>query len=57
MKKYKRKPWTEAERKVLTTNYYHMDIDILAEILEDRTATAIRSQVWYLKKRGVRFAQ
>ena len=57
MKKYKKKPWTEAERKLLTTNYHYMDIDTLVEILKDRTATAIRSQVWYLKKRGVRFTQ
>ena len=55
MKKYRKKPWSEAERKILLTNYNYMDKDKLAEFLPGRTATAITSQAWYLRKRGIRF--
>jgi len=55
MKKYKKKPWTNAERKVLLTKYKYIDIDQLAEYLPGRSITAIRSQAWYLRKRGLNF--
>jgi hypothetical protein len=55
MKKYKRKPWTEAERKVLTTNYKTMDIEDLTFLLPERTVQAIRNQAAYLRKKGIRF--
>lgn len=55
MKKYKRKPWTEAERRVLTKNYYNLEIELLQEVLEGRSVGAIRSQVFYLRKRGIKF--
>jgi|TARA_R110001606_G_C15292589_1_gene641730 hypothetical protein len=55
MKKYRKKPWSEAERKLLLTNYNYMDVNKLAEFLPGRTTTAITSQAWYLRKRGLRF--
>ena len=55
MKKYRKKPWSEAERKLLLTNYNYMDVNKLAEFLPGRTTTAITSQAWYLRKRGIRF--
>lgn len=55
MKKYKRKPWTEAERKVLTSNYKTMDIEDLTFLLPERTVQAIRNQAAYLRKKGIRF--
>jgi hypothetical protein len=55
MKKYKRKPWSEAERRVLTTNYQTMDIKELTFLLPDRTVQAIRNQAAYLRKKGIRF--
>jgi len=55
MKKYKKKPWTEAERKILRAYYYHAHIDEILYMIPDRSETAIRNQVSYLRKRGVRF--
>jgi hypothetical protein len=55
MKKYKKKPWTEAERKVLLTNYNHMDGTKLADSLPGRSPTAITSQAWQLRKKGLIF--
>ena len=55
MKKYKKKPWTYAERTVLLTHYNYMDTSKLAEFLPGRTTTAIRSQAWYLRKQGILF--
>jgi hypothetical protein len=55
MKKYKKKPWSELERRTLREYYYHISIDELMEMIPDRSERAIRNQVLYLKKRGVRF--
>ena len=55
MKKYKKKPWTEAERKVLLTNYNYVDMNKLTEYLPGRTTTAITSKAWYLRKQGILF--
>jgi len=55
MKKYKRKPWTDTERKTLAKYYYHACIDEVCNMLPERTEQAIRNQVSYLRKRGYRF--
>jgi|TARA_B110000483_G_C17871367_1_gene418109 hypothetical protein len=55
MKKYKKKPWTNAERKLLLTNYNYVDREKLAEWLPGRSLTAITSQAWQLRKRGLNF--
>lgn len=55
MKKYKRKPWTEAERKMLLDNYNRMDIYELEQHLPERSHTAIVNQAWQLRKKGIRF--
>lgn len=55
MKKYKKKPWSDAERKVLLTNYNYVDKEKLAEYLPGRSPTAITSQAWQLRNRGLIF--
>jgi hypothetical protein len=55
MKKYKKKPWTEQERKNLKQYYFHASIEEVMDMIPDRSETAIRNQVSYLRKRGVRF--
>jgi hypothetical protein len=55
MKKYKRKPWTDTERKTLAQYYYHACIEEVCTLLPDRSEQAIRNQVAYLRKRGYRF--
>jgi|TARA_B110000977_G_C11076299_1_gene491319 hypothetical protein len=55
MKKYKRKPWTDTERKTLAENYLSIDIELMMHLLPERSQQAIRNQVSYLKKRGYRF--
>jgi hypothetical protein len=55
MKKYKRKPWTDEERKTLAAHYFYQDIDTMMYMLPDRTEQSIRNQVAYLRKRGYRF--
>lgn len=55
MKKYKRKPWSEKERKTLSQFYFHASIDEMCGLLPDRSEQAIRNQVAYLRKRGYRF--
>jgi hypothetical protein len=55
MKKYKRKPWTDEERKTLAAHYFHQDIESMMYMLPDRTEQSIRNQVAYLRKRGYRF--
>ena len=55
MKKYKRKPWTDEERKILATHYFKQDIQAMMYMLPDRTEQSIRNQVAYLRKRGYRF--
>jgi hypothetical protein len=55
MKKYKKKPWTEAERKILLTNYNYVDNLKLVEWLPGRSPTAITSQAWQLRKKGLIF--
>jgi hypothetical protein len=55
MKKYKRKPWTDEERKTLAAHYFYQDIESMMYMLPDRTEQSIRNQVAYLRKRGYRF--
>jgi hypothetical protein len=55
MKKYKRKPWTDEERKTLAAHYFYQDIEAMMYMLPDRTEQSIRNQVAYLRKRGYRF--
>jgi hypothetical protein len=55
MKKYKKKPWTEAERNTLKAYYFNASIDEVMDMIPDRTERSIRNQVSYLRKRGVRF--
>ena len=55
MKKYKKKPWTDEERKALLTYYNYMNTNEMAEHLPGRSPTAIVSQAWYLRKKGIRF--
>jgi len=57
MKKYKKKPWTDVERKMLAAHYFVQDIEAMMNMLPERTEQAIRNQVAYLRKRGVRFKQ
>jgi hypothetical protein len=55
MKKYKRKPWSDKERKTLSQFYFHASINEMCGLLPDRSEQAIRNQVAYLRKRGYRF--
>ena len=55
MKKYKKKPWTMHERRVLSENYFILNLEDLMYLLPDRSEQAIRNQVNYLRKRGYRF--
>jgi hypothetical protein len=55
MKKYKRKPWTDEERKTLAAHYFYQDIESMLYMLPGRTEQSIRNQVAYLRKRGYRF--
>jgi hypothetical protein len=55
MKKYKKKPWSEAERNTLKQYYYHASIDEVMYMIPERSETAIRNQVAYLRKRSIRF--
>ena len=55
MKKYQKKPWSQSERKILSLYYFHASIDEVMGMIPDRTETAIRNQVAYLRKRGIRF--
>jgi hypothetical protein len=55
MKKYKRKPWTDEERKILAAYYFFQDIESMLYMLPGRTEQSIRNQVAYLRKRGSRF--
>jgi hypothetical protein len=57
MKKYKRKPWTDTERKILAAYYFSQDINEMMHMLPDRSEQSIRNQVAYLRKRGYRFKQ
>tara|TARA_R110000822_G_scaffold118371_1_gene251100 strand:- start:1511 stop:1684 length:174 start_codon:yes stop_codon:yes gene_type:complete len=57
MKKYKKKPWTDVERKTLAAHYFSQDIEDMMGMLPERTEQAIRNQVAYLRKRGIRFKQ
>jgi len=55
MKKYKKRPWTTDERRILASQYYHLDIESMAMLLPGRTIQSIRNQVSYIRKRGYRF--
>jgi hypothetical protein len=57
MKNYKRKPWTDTERKILAAYYFSQDINEMMHMLPDRSEQSIRNQVAYLRKRGYRFKQ
>ena len=48
------KRWTDKERAYLKENYNELPMNIIVEHLE-RTATSIRSQIDYLRKRGWTF--
>ena len=55
MKKYKKRPWTTDERRILASHYYHLDVEEIARLLPGRTVQSIRNQVSYIRKRGYRF--
>lgn len=55
MKKYKKRPWTTDERRILASHYYQLDIDSVVKMLPGRTVQSIRNQVSYIRKRGYRF--
>ena len=55
MKKYKKRPWTTDERRVLASHYYNLEIEDVARLLPGRTEQSIRNQVSYIRKRGYRF--
>ena len=55
MKKYKKRPWTTDERRILASHYYHLDVEEMARLLPGRTVQSIRNQVSYIRKRGYRF--
>lgn len=55
MKKYKKKPWTVDERRILASNYFFLKIEDVMHMLPERTEQSIRNQVAYLRKRGYRF--
>ena len=57
MKKYKKQPWTVNERKILSENYFILNLEDLVYLLPNRTEQAIRNQVTYLRKRGYRFSK
>ena len=48
------KRWTDKERQFLKTNYNSLPMNIIVGQL-GRTATSIRSQIDYLRKRGWTF--
>lgn len=54
MKNYKRKPWTDDERKILAEYYTQLNIEDLMYLLPGRSEQAVRNQVAYLRKRGYR---
>jgi hypothetical protein len=55
MKKYKKEPWSDAERSLLKDYYYTLSREELYKILPDRTLNAMVKQVIYLKKKGWTF--
>ena len=55
MKKYKKEPWTVDERRILSENYFMLNLEELMYLLPKRSEQAIRNQVTYLRKRGYRF--
>lgn len=55
MKKYKKKPWSNEECKVILVNYNYVDKSKLVEWLPGRTATAITGKAWQLRKKGFIF--
>ena len=55
MKKYKKRPWTTDERRVLASHYYNLEIEDVVRLLPGRTEQSIRNQVSYIRKRGYRF--
>ena len=52
--KRKRKRWSDKERNYLKDNYNSLPMSIIASQL-GRTASSIRSQIDYLRKRGWTF--
>jgi len=55
MKKYKKKPWSNVECKLLLVNYNHVDKEKLTKYLPGRSAKAITSKAWQLRNRGFIF--
>ena len=54
MKNYEKKPWSRGERIVLEKWAGLRTARELAEMLPDRTETAVRKQIEYLRKHGWR---
>lgn len=46
------KPWTDDERRILRENYEKLTTAELCEKLPGRSAAAIHSQAWWLRKNG-----
>jgi hypothetical protein len=55
MKKYLKKPWSDAEKNLLKDYYYTLSKDELFKVLPGRGLNAIVKQVQYLKRRNQRF--
>lgn len=51
----KLKPWSKEERMILKKNYGNIPIASLLKVLPGRSEQSIRSQVFYLRKRGWTF--
>ena len=49
--------WTREERIILGKKYYELPLKELMNLLPDRTESSIRSQVYYLRKRGWHFTK
>jgi len=52
MKRYEKKPWTDAERHLLRDYYYPLGVEEVSKLLPGRSVNSIVKQVSYLKKRG-----
>lgn len=52
---YDKKPWSKLERNILKQYYGEIPIKSLIDKLPGRTEKSIRSQVYYLRKRGWTF--
>lgn len=55
MKKYKKKPWSDLECRILSDKYYTSTTNEVQALLPGRTMESIRGKVFTLKKKGYRF--